>query len=1480
MLAGNLLIKISTNVAELQSEFNKISKSFENTVKGMQVAMAGVAVGAVFEKWVEAVKEAEGATKQVEAVLRSTGGAAGVTMKQVNQLSDSLSRMSGVDDDVIQGAQALMLTFTRVSKDVFPAAQKAALDMSVALKMDLNSATMLVGKALNDPIKGMTALTKAGVSLTTGQKAVIKSLEETGHHSEAMAMILKELQTEFGGSAAAARDTLGGALQALGTNVENLIEQLGGPDGLRYVIEFVNTAVLEMQDALASAQKYFDTGQAAASDFGKSLGQVGEIGKLAFEATASFARRLINDLVEVGKWVGQLGVKMYELQSNALGKVGIKMPTGSVDEFKKFLEFVRDGSQIAKEDYVGNFFKPIGQEWDRLNEKTKKSIKDMHAAAESAGKRKIKTIDESSVETDAQRKAREKLQKQLDSEHKKVDEILASYKLGTQELENQLNKHGDANDLLKAQQEILKNEHLSVADQNKALAELFKLDQERAKIKKQMAISKEGEELQEVLKDLQMQNAELLNTNKGQKELNISLKAQAEIEKIIKEGKTENLALVNQILAAAKEQEAIVREQQRLESLKKYGEMTQDLADQNEQLRLKLTGQEQLLPLLEAEKKIRDVMNDKTITDADKASLVSQIQTASSQTVSYNQALEQQDRTLKAIKDSSASVTQKIASLQMAFARGQVNVKQYQETLQDLQNDGFKKLKSDAKEFSDTLVGGLSKMFDKGTKFKDVLKEIGKQLLLLGTKKLIAPLAERLFTGIGSKLLGNQYGINQNNPLNLPGFGSSPGGGILAGGATLPTTLAEGPTIVSLLQQIVGLMGGVPMGGMSQGGMTLPWSLPGAYNVQQGGGLLSRLGGLFRGGSRSPLEDMLKNSGLSGGMPASSGGGGLFGGLGGVGRTVSNGALGLLRAIGTPFFEYGGYLSPGQFGIAGENGPELIYGGGSGMGIMSNPQSRGLLGVAGGWQAPWQQAGAYTMGLGGYTGNGMISQLDYASVMANLMQQKYQSGYQAFQQGGFNAPGWYQLQELKAQADRFATIRANGGMTGQMFSRPQFEISSAMVDFNAAAQQWGGKIANVQQLLPAGMINTGQQWMGFQAAGGAPSEASGIGITGTVGPSLQQSSFSIGSSFAGGGYLPYLMPHTPGATAFSTPWNASNAGGTMKSWNAGLGPIRDWQQAITRLNGGNTIPGGNTTGGGWNEPAKLFPPGSVVRADGSIYNPAAPPPFQRPNFNTSGPDFGYTDDGRTSRTHAGWDMSDLRGGWDWASSGIDAKKMIDAMNKQLGATYGQGFAQSAGGLNLPGFVYDNFNIPPGVEAALKNAYTAHNLLSDAMPWFSSKMGIAKQAGSSMLGGITSPNSLYSHMGAIMSQPWANKSMPFSSYPAAASLFGMRGMRTGGRPRVGEPILVGEGGEELFVPDQPGTVVPNGATRDLLGNRSPVNVTINTHTAKPVRASSKSTPRGLEVMIEDAVDTVMQRQGRFRDRMGSTFGVRQKAVGRS
>jgi hypothetical protein len=207
---------------------------------------SALAVGAAFRKLIDATSEAQFAQAQLQSALKSTGFAAGQSITALNDHAVALQRMTAFGDDAINGAQSLLLTFTKIRGDVFPKATTAVVDMAQAMGTDLKSAALQVGKALNDPVLGVGALARAGVQFSEQQKEMIKSLVETGNVAKAQAIILKELETQFGGSAEAARKTLGGALAALRESFGDLFEV--SDTGTKDVVTGINSIIAVLTD--------------------------------------------------------------------------------------------------------------------------------------------------------------------------------------------------------------------------------------------------------------------------------------------------------------------------------------------------------------------------------------------------------------------------------------------------------------------------------------------------------------------------------------------------------------------------------------------------------------------------------------------------------------------------------------------------------------------------------------------------------------------------------------------------------------------------------------------------------------------------------------------------------------------------------------------------------------------------------------------------------------------------------------------------------------------------------------------------------------------------------------------------------------------------------------------------------------------------------------------------------------------------------
>jgi hypothetical protein len=166
------------------------------------------------------------AEAQLATAIRSTGGAAELSSRELKNLAGELQGLTNFGDEATIQAEALLLTFTSIGRETFPRALKSILDVSTAMDQDLSTSVLQVGKALNDPIQGVSALTRAGIQFTSQQKEQISALQESGRLFEAQAIILGELEKQFGGSAEAAREADGGVI-ALGNSFGDLQEQVG-----------------------------------------------------------------------------------------------------------------------------------------------------------------------------------------------------------------------------------------------------------------------------------------------------------------------------------------------------------------------------------------------------------------------------------------------------------------------------------------------------------------------------------------------------------------------------------------------------------------------------------------------------------------------------------------------------------------------------------------------------------------------------------------------------------------------------------------------------------------------------------------------------------------------------------------------------------------------------------------------------------------------------------------------------------------------------------------------------------------------------------------------------------------------------------------------------------------------------------------------------------------------------------------------------
>jgi hypothetical protein len=226
--------KINKSLDEFDKEAAKADKSGDAVSSAFKkigtAAVAYIAVqkiGDALKYSVEQAFEAQKVDAKLEQTIKATGSAAGLTSTQLKDMASRLQSVTTFGDETIKSGQAMLLTFKNIGGNIFPRVTEAMLDMSEAMGQDVTSTAMQMGKALNDPIEGVSALSRVGVQFTDAQKDMIKQMVEMNDIASAQNIILKELESQFGGVARAVAETDAGQIQQLKNAFDDLAQAIG-----------------------------------------------------------------------------------------------------------------------------------------------------------------------------------------------------------------------------------------------------------------------------------------------------------------------------------------------------------------------------------------------------------------------------------------------------------------------------------------------------------------------------------------------------------------------------------------------------------------------------------------------------------------------------------------------------------------------------------------------------------------------------------------------------------------------------------------------------------------------------------------------------------------------------------------------------------------------------------------------------------------------------------------------------------------------------------------------------------------------------------------------------------------------------------------------------------------------------------------------------------------------------------------------------
>jgi len=343
---------------QANAQFAKLQTSMSSL--GRNFAVAGIAITAAFAAIGRSVADAAESQKvfaQTEAVLKSMGTTANGTATDLANMASALQKTTAFSDEAILAGANLLLTFKNIQNqagagnDIFDQTATLMLDVARAMGTSASGEAIRLGKALNDPVKGISALTRVGIQFTDQQKAQIKALAESGDLMGAQKIILAELQQQFGGSAAAYAGTFAGQVESLNNDLNDLSEEIGFmvmPAIKGMVTEFRNLipvigaqlkAAIESVDWKALTQSVID--------ITRFLSQNGAT--IAKVVVAIFALNTAYKLMAVASGIASvaLQVKTWWLAKTATGMTSAAIATGVFSTALKAIPFVAIAAAIG-----------------------------------------------------------------------------------------------------------------------------------------------------------------------------------------------------------------------------------------------------------------------------------------------------------------------------------------------------------------------------------------------------------------------------------------------------------------------------------------------------------------------------------------------------------------------------------------------------------------------------------------------------------------------------------------------------------------------------------------------------------------------------------------------------------------------------------------------------------------------------------------------------------------------------------------------------------------------------------------------------------------------------------------------------------------------------------------------------------------------------------------------------------------------------
>lgn len=303
------LSDMSGRMESARGKMTSLSLTFNQLSQSMNVVFGYAKnVYAQMKELVDIYAVQEQAEKKLQATLKATQSACGMTEDELEGLASALQGVTTYGDETILGLESLLVSTKAIGREVMPQAVEASLDLAAALGTDATQAAKTLAKALTSPKDNLDTLRRSNIQLTDVQKEEITALQEQGDLMAAQQRVLEAVSSAYGGIARSIAETDTGKLQQIKNVWGDIKEGLGKGllDTISPALEALYEALVKISDKVSSmvngtgtSSKIWEALQTAAgAGYNANIGEQGYLLRMGEEFADAFSSAEIADAIE------------------------------------------------------------------------------------------------------------------------------------------------------------------------------------------------------------------------------------------------------------------------------------------------------------------------------------------------------------------------------------------------------------------------------------------------------------------------------------------------------------------------------------------------------------------------------------------------------------------------------------------------------------------------------------------------------------------------------------------------------------------------------------------------------------------------------------------------------------------------------------------------------------------------------------------------------------------------------------------------------------------------------------------------------------------------------------------------------------------------------------------------------------------------------------------------------------------------------